>query len=814
MKNEFYVTACRFHVKDRNKLLIQGWFQENDFGDNALAVYLDQAELKYEIQYLTDVVEAKLCLDGKAEVKNRYYLWIELPLNWRAGHEISLINQLGDQKKKTFSIAVEELKKREGKIEKCVDGASINENGFKIFGWYASAEPIDIQIFTTSGEKIPCKSKYMRRGDVKRIYPECTDEQVQGFCVECETAAPKKARIQLSNQNDTVSEKVIIRPSKIKKGVQKIKKCGFKTYVYYQQFGLKKTIERAFVKVTHQDGIEYTNWLKKNQPTEKELQKQKEEKFAYNPKISIVVPMYKTPKKYLDEMIDSIRQQSYQNWELCLSDGSGENSPIIDILRKYEKEDSRIRVVYTKKQMHISDNTNEALKIATGDFIAFGDHDDLLTRDAFYECVKVINQYPEVEAIYSDEDKITMDAKQCFGPHFKPDFNLDLLRSENYICHLFVVKRNLFEQVGFLRHEFDGAQDFDFVLRCAEKTDKFYHIPKILYHWRAHPDSTAGRPESKLYAYEAGAKAVQAHCDRLGLDTEVVKSRWNGLYRTKYHLKDTPLVSIIIPNKDHVEDLDKCIRSIEEKATYKNLEYVIVENNSEKQETFSYYEKLQSENPKVTVVTWEKEFNYSAINNYGVSVAKGDYLLFMNNDTEIINPDCIEELLSFCMREEVGAVGARLYYEDDTIQHAGVIIKLGGIAGHAFTGADKDNPGYFGRIVAAQDYSAVTAACMMTKRKVFEEVNGFEELLAVAFNDVDFCLKVREAGYLVVYNPYAELYHYESKSRGLENTKEKVQRFQEEIEIFRRRWNDILTKGDPNYNPNLTLEKSDFSLRV
>ena len=524
--------------------------------------------------------------------------------------------------------------------------------------------------------------------------------------------------------------------------------------------------------------------------------------------------MYKTPEKYLDEMIDSIKKQTYGNWELCMSDGSGKDSPIKEKLCQYAAKDARIKVVHNENQLHISDNTNEALKICTGDYIAFGDHDDLLAPDAFYECVRLLNQDQTIEAIYTDEDKISMDGKEHFQPHFKTDFNIDLLRSVNYICHLFVVKRSLFEKVGLLNHEYDGAQDYDFVLRCAEQAVNIRHIPKILYHWRAHKDSTAENPESKRYAFEAGIRAIQAHYDRCGIDAEVSAEQLNGIYRSKYRLKEQPLVSVIIPNKDHTEDLDKCIRSIEEKGTYKNIEYIVIENNSQKKETFAYYEKLQAENPKVKVVFWEREFNYSAINNYGVGFAKGEYLLFLNNDTEIINPDCIEELLGYCMRDDVGIVGARLYYEDDTIQHVGVIIGLGGVAGHTFVGEPKDSLGYFGRIVTAQDYSAVTAACLMTKRKVFEKVNGFEEKLAVAFNDVDFCLKVREAGYLVVYNPYAELHHYESKSRGLEDTEEKVLRFQGEIRTFQYRWKEILNEGDPYYSPNLTLDKTDFSLRI
>lgn len=417
--------------------------------------------------------------------------------------------------------------------------------------------------------------------------------------------------------------------------------------------------------------------------------------------------------------------------------------------------------------------------------------------------------------IYTDEDKMSMDGHKFFQPHFKPDYNPDLLCTVNYICHLFVVSQKVIEKVGGLRSEFDGAQDYDFVLRCVEavKDEEICHIPKILYHWRCHEDSTAENPESKLYAFEAGRRAVQAHYERTGIRAEVFKGEYLGLYRTKFIRDHDPLISIIIPNKDHIDDLKRCMESIEQKSTYKNYEYIIVENNSTDSATFEYYKKLEAENPKVRMVYWDGVFNYSAINNYGASFAKGEYLLLLNNDTEIINPDCLEELLGYCMRKDVGAVGARLYYEDDTIQHAGVVIGFGGIAGHCFVQQKRGTTGYCHRIICAQDYSAVTAACMMVKKSAFDAVGGLSEELAVAFNDIDFCMKLRKAGYLIVYNPYAELYHYESKSRGLEDTPEKVARFNKEIATFEKKWPEILKNGDPYYNPNLTLKSQDFSLK-
>ena len=408
-----------------------------------------------------------------------------------------------------------------------------------------------------------------------------------------------------------------------------------------------------------------------------------------------------------------------------------------------------------------------------------------------------------------------MDGHKFFQPHFKPDYNPDLLCTVNYICHLFVVDRKIIDQVGMLCKEYDGAQDYDFIFRCIEavKPEEIYHVPKILYHWRCHEDSTAENPESKTYAFEAGKRAIEAHYQRTGIDAEVHQGEFLGLYRTKFHRDHDPLVSIIIPNKDHIDDLKRCMNSIEQKSTYRNYEFIIVENNSTEDSTFQYYKEIEAQNPKVHVVYWDKEFNYSAINNYGATFAKGEYILLLNNDTEIINEDCLEELLGYCMRSDVGAVGARMYYEDDTIQHAGVVIGFGGIAGHCFVLQPRGTTGYCHRIICAQDYSAVTAACMMVKRSAFEEVGGLTEELAVAFNDIDFCMKLRTAGYLIVYNPYAELYHYESKSRGLEDTPEKVARFNKEIQVFERRWPDIMRDGDPYYNPNLTLKSQDFSLK-
>ena len=441
------------------------------------------------------------------------------------------------------------------------------------------------------------------------------------------------------------------------------------------------------------------------------------------------------------------------------------------------------------------------------------DHDDIVPPEALFEFAKALNEDETIDVLYSDEDKISMNGKKYFEPHFKSDYNPDLLCSMNYICHLFAVKRTLQQQIGLFQSEYDGAQDYDFIFRCCEAAQNIRHIPKILYHWRCHMESTAANPESKLYAFEAGRKAIEAHYQRMGIPAHVEHAQFYGMYHTVYDWKETPLISIIIPNKDHIADLQKCMNSIYEKSDYHNFEFVIVENNSTEQETFAFYKKITSEHDNVKVVYYKGEFNYSKINNFGVSEANGEYLLLLNNDTEMINADCLTEMVHYCMREDVGIVGARLYYADDTIQHAGAVIGFGGMAGHTFIGKSRYDIGYFGRIVCAQDYSAVTAACLMTKRSVYEAVGGLDEKYQVAFNDIDYCLKVRKLGKLVVYNPYAELYHYESKSRGLEDTPEKVERFSGEVERLVTNWPEYFKKGDPYYNKNLTLDNSDFSLR-
>lgn len=807
----FEVKRERFHLLDKNQYILQGnWPKEYE-----LDARLDKTSVEGTIEKWENTSALERFSDLDLMKGRKVTITLNLPDNLKKFRKLTIYAVRGADKIKWFSIPVADLTKRQGKpyyfIEE--EKVSLQDKSCQLRGWVVADKPVNICLYDDKGKTIHCNIQMNNRVDVAEMFKETEIDPRCGFFIELRKVEFPVIYLVFRTEDTKTSYPVEQRRAIILKN--KVARYAQKGNRYFQTHGARALVEKTFEKLNtlRRPPIVYSKWILKHLPDSHELDRQRKMKFDYEPKFSIVVPLYKTPVPYLKKMVESVKQQTYSNWELCLSDGSGPDSPIHEELMKMAREDERIQVISHEQPLQISENTNAAIERATGDFIVFMDHDDELTEHALFACAEALNKDQGIEVIYSDEDKMSMDGNKFFQPHFKPDFNIDLLRTVNYICHLFVVKKTLVEQVGMLRSEFDGAQDYDFILRCVEATKHIYHIPQILYHWRSHEDSTSENPESKLYAFDAGQRAIQAHYDRVGIHAEVIKGEYLGLYRTKYILEEKPLISIIIPNKDHIDDLKRCMDSIEQRATYRNYEFIIVENNSTEQSTFEWYKKAEKEYSNVKVVYYDGEFNYSRINNFGEKYAEGEYLLLLNNDTEIINEDCLEELLGYCTRSDVGIVGARLYYEDDTIQHAGVVIGFGGIAGHCFVQQPRGLTGYCHRIICAQDYSAVTAACMMVKKTVYEEVGGLTEELAVAFNDVDFCLKVREAGYLVVYNPYAELYHYESKSRGLEDTPEKVERFHREIKLVESRWPDIFENGDPFYNPNLTLDSQDFSLK-
>lgn len=701
-------------------------------------------------------------------------------------------------------------------MEYKIDELYLDNGKVHLRGWAVPSEKANstaILVRTKTKEEIPSRILKINRPDVglARFGDRKADEF--GFYVVTDIGTESKMFVtfrEISHVTGMPIDSLTIRltkaaiqvrtpfeKGKVLKGLRYLRKNGIKPFLH---------------KVVKTDQTNYQKWFEANKVSEAELEAQSLCKFEEEPKFSIIVPVYNTPLNFLRDMIQSVQNQSYTNWELCIANGSKDNKELNRELERYARNDSRIKWIALEENKGIAGNTNAALALAEGDFIALLDHDDMLAPDALYEYVTALNENPEIDAMYSDEDKVDQDGKKHFEPHFKSDLNMELLRTNNYICHFFAVRKSIVDQFGGFRSEYDGSQDYDFILRSVELSRAVYHCPKILYYWRCHMNSTAENPESKMYAFEAGRKAVQDHFNRLGMDVTTEMGVHLGWYRNVFHMAYHPRVTIMIPNKDHIDDLEKCLNSIYTKSTYDNYDVLIVENNSTEEETFAYYEEAKKKYKDLTVVTWEGPFNYSAINNFGAQYADGEYILLLNNDIEVITPDFLEKMLGLCMQKQTGIVGAQLYYGDDTVQHAGVIVGVGGVAAHAFAGTKRGEIHYMARNAVVQNLSAVTGACMLVKKSVYDEVHGLDEKFAVAFNDIDFCLRVRKAGYEVVYQPDAELYHYESKSRGYEDTPEKIERFSKEISRFNTIWEGFLEKGDPYYNPNFSLKHANYEI--
>lgn len=839
--HRFFVEKMRFHLHREDTIVFVGWFFDGSTKDHTLKVYLDEEELMITLQINKGAEIRQKYIRSINEINEEVVGIVKLPENWKNGSKLAIVSAWQGKERQDYSISVKKLYGLQNEINYYIENCHRENGKIKISGWCMGGGEIKLSLLDAKKQPIPVKIEHYYRKDLLGVYPEADKEAKPGFLVQAEDIPESEHSIYLQMRG--AEHVCTVKLKKWDDGTffqYLVEKAGDTTR-YFARNGLSATLYKLNSKLRKKEINTYDSWRKKYEVTEEELKKQRKESFAVRPLFSIVVPLYKTNPDYLRKMIESVQNQTYDNWEICLADGSRgadgsrdadigakkegtvcaadksgawqDAGGLAKIVESYQEADRRIHYCTLIQNAGISGNTNAAIKMASGDYIVLVDHDDIVAPNALYEFAKAIENNPQTDVLYSDEDKVSMDGKKYFEPHFKSDFNIDLLCSMNYICHLFAVRMDIIKKVGGFLSEYDGAQDHDFILRCCEQAKQICHVQKILYHWRCHMDSTAANPESKLYAFEAGRRAVEAHYKRLSIPAKVENAQFYGMYRTKYLWDREPLVSIIIPNKDHAEDLSKCVHSIYKRSNYRNFEIVIVENNSTGQETFNYYNELTAAHDNIRIVTYKGEFNFSKINNFGVEAARGEYLLLLNNDTEMIGEDCIREMLGYCMREDVGIVGAKLLYADETIQHAGVVIGFGGTAGHAFIGKSRFDTGYFGRILAAQDYSAVTAACLMTKRSVYEEVGGLTEDLAVAFNDIDFCLKVRETGKLVVYNPYAELYHYESKSRGYEDSPGKVERFNDEMDRLIGRWRDLIEEGDPYYNRNLTLDNSDFSLR-
>lgn len=689
-------------------------------------------------------------------------------------------------------------------MEYCFDSIFVKNGKIFATGWaVSSVAENEIEITVTDEKKEPVDAivTWAARPDVGLAKYGDPKAGHVGIFLEIPFRGQHLATVHFKEKNaqgNVISEQSLpLNPALI--ATRKFLKESKAQYV-----STKKSLIWLKKKLTGNEYADYDTWLRIMRVSRQELFEQRKTKFSYAPKFSVVVPLYHTPAKFLKDLVRSMMYQSYANWELCLVNASPEDVHLTSLLENWAMRDKRIRVIRLEKNLGIAQNTNAGIAASTGEFIAFLDHDDFLEPDALFCYADALNKDKTIDVFYSDEDKTDEYAAHYFYPHFKSDFNIDLLHANNYMCHFLAVRKSLVDTVGGLNEKFDGAQDYDFVLRLTENTKKIYHCPRILYHWRCSNQSTAANQGNKMYAIHAGKAALNAHYKRIGWNARAQEGAVDGWYQTKFTLKEEPLVSILIPNKDHTDDLDVCLNSFFERADYQNYEFIIIENNSVLPETFAYYEKIEKEHDNVKVVYWEAGFNYSAINNFGFKFAKGDYIMLLNNDVELITPDIFQSMLGFCMRPEVGIVGAKLLYNDHTVQHAGVLVGAGGLADHVFKGIHEDDPGYMGRAISSQDVSAVTAACLLVKRSVYEEVGGLEDEFQVAFNDVDFCLKVRKAGYLIVYDADVKLFHYESKSRGMEDTTERFIRFGNEMMLLNSKWDILSTFVDPYYNPNLS----------
>ena len=694
-------------------------------------------------------------------------------------------------------------------------------NNLTITGWALDTITKESPTFTINNENQVSAYNIQRvlREDVNQIYQ--TEPAIEaGFVVTLEGIKQKKVlpfHFQSSAHVITVdfplNKKYPVIPGtedKVTRLWIKAKK-GFK---YMAKNGISHTIQRAKIEKLRNQAS-YPNWLARNEVLDIEAMTQEIATFHYQPKISIAMPVYNVEEKWLRLCIDSILNQVYTNWELCMADDASTDPNVKKILTEYQQLDERIRVVFREQNGHISEATNSALAIATGEFVALLDNDDELAINAFYEVVKVLNENPELDLIYSDEDKIDMDGNRS-DPAFKPDWSPDLLLGTNYISHLGVYRRSILEEIGGFRKGYEGSQDYDLVLRFTEKTTKerIKHIPKVLYYWRMLPTSTSVDQGSKGYAFEAGLRAVQDALVRRGINGHATHGAANGLYDVYYDIESEKLVSIIIPTKNGYKDVQRCVSSIIEKTTYQNYEIIMADNGSTDPKMHELYAEFEQQLPgRFFVESIDIPFNFSTINNRAAKKAHGEYLLFLNNDTEVITENWLTLMVSFAQQERIGCVGAKLLYPNNTVQHAGVILGLGGVAGHGHYGYPHGDLGYFGRLAINVNYSAVTAACLLMKKADFDAVGGFEEAFTVAFNDVDLCLKVQALGRDNVWLHEAELYHFESQTRGYDDKGKKKKRFEQEKVMMEEKWGPLI-ENDPFYNPNLTRDIPNFSLRI
>lgn len=775
----------------------------------------------------------------------RYLIGDHMPLRFLY-EDISagFVDFKGEERKRKASLSAEPSREERPAIELCVDIVEEAASLVYIQGWAVSREqrPLTFTVLDGQGRSLNLEdTEFLDRRDVNASFG-ITDPAVKtGFRIRCRRRKDQEKRektytLTAEDGNASVSmtihaDRLRMKNSRVGKKLLALRSSKPRheiTYITPYEMGLFGETDKF-----RRGEQRYDNFRKATQAGRAILEQQRKEKFSYAPLFSVIAVLDHPKKSSLKELLDSLVEQTYPNWELCIQDQSRTDGAK-EFIKEYVKDHGKICYEKAEPEASKAGSAEKALGQAAGEYVIILEQEDTVTPDAFYEMVKILNKEKglgrDVSCLYTDEDCVDKTGKIYTDPLLKPDYNLYMLRSGNYIGHGFAVKRELAEAVLAQRQEalkepetekrqsqideYMESFSYDFILRCCERAERICHLPRILYHHRRESEEALADMEKRSRIWDASGEALAGHYERLGVEADIQWAKYQGLFRTKWKIQGNPRVSVIIPNMDHTEDLEKCVDSIVKKTSYDNYEIVIVENNSREQKTFACYQRLVRRLPQVRILTWNNAFNYSAINNFAVSQTDGQYLIFLNNDTEVIYPGWMEEMLGICQQPDVGIVGAKLYYPDETIQHAGVILGLGGIAGHLFVGEPKEDCGYMARASRMQNVSAVTAACMMSSRETFLQVQGFDERLQVALNDVDYCLKAVQKGKMVVYTPYAQLYHYESKSRGLEDTPEKKARYDGEVEYFREKWPEILQNGDPFYHPNLSVTSWACALRI
>ncbi len=810
--HKFMVEEIRFHLSIPDTLVFTGWFYDGSTKDHTLTVQLDGRDLSVVKLLNKGVGVSQKYIHCVNEISEEVIGIVKLPKNWKKGRRLSIHSTYQGKPHRDAVYAVTALLRLENQIQYCIENVRRTEETLVVNGWCIGGGEIKLSLLDAGKQPVPVKIDHFYKSDTERTGPEDENRQKLFFSARSDSVKGKTYYLQLRGAKS--SELVRLDKWAADAGAAGLWRRSRKVFHYLKRNGIKATLVKIRDRFGNDKTAVYRRWRKKYGVTAKQLEEQRNTQalLPLRPRFSIVVPLFRTEEAFLRELFASVQNQTYDNWELCLADGSGDGGKgLSPVISEYREQDSRIRCRVLEKNYGIAGNTNGAIEMAEGDYIVLADHDDTLSPDALYEFAKAISEDPSTDVLYSDEDKVDMTGKKYFEPHFKPGYDPDFLLTNNYICHLFAVKRDIVDRVGGIRDEYNGSQDYDFILRCCEAAQKVHHVPRVLYHWRCHFDSTAANPQSKLYAFEAGRRAVEAHFRRLNIPAEVRHAQFNGLYRTYYQWPQKPPVSVIIPNKDHTDRLSDCIRSVL-LSRYPACEIIVAEHDSVRKETFAFYKKMTEEHDNIRIVTCESGSRFSDIIRTAEKEASGGYLLLLSRDVQMADENCIGELLGHCMRDDVGVTGARIVYDNDTVMHAGIVPGLARTAGYVFRGESRYTTGYESRILCAQNYSAVTAACMMIRRSVYHMAGGMTAELPDAFCDIDFCLKVRELGLLIVYNPGAELI-CRAAAPDCPAPGDNADFPGKDISLLPERWKKLSETTDPYYNPNLTHEKLDFSLR-